>query len=139
MERECVGEEKGRENGMLAVFLLGRLQKRREGEVLELEMKRERECVCVCVCCQMRIFSSFPLIYTSLLLMISCQVPPNTVSLHLYLTPISKVLIPLPFMQYLYQQVWWGYVRKSTCMCVYLNPYTYILYVWYNVQYKYLT
>jgi len=51
-------------------------------------------------------FLFIPPIYTSLLSMISCQVPPNTISLHLYLTPISKVHISLPFMKYLYQQVW---------------------------------
>jgi len=67
---------------------LGRQLKEGRGKILELEMKRERErererervsecvCVCVCVCCQMRIFSPFLLVYTSLPTMRSCQVPP---------------------------------------------------------------
>ena len=64
--------------------------KREEGEEF-LKLEEGRECVLT-----NEGFLFIPPIYTSLLLTISCQVPPNTISLHLYLTPISKVSIPLP-------------------------------------------
>ena len=86
-------------NALAAVVLAG--SKWKGGEfLLELEIKEKERVL------QNESFLLIPPIYTSISLMISCQVPPNTISLHIYLTPISKVLIPLLFMKYLYQQVW---------------------------------
>ena len=86
----------------LGLLQFDRQQKGREGFILELE-NEEKERVL-----PNESFLVIPPIYTSFPSIISGQVPPNIISLHLCLTPISN----------LYQQVWWGMVKKKVNMHV---------------------
>ena len=119
-ERECVGEENGGKKWLLAVWPWPAVKEKKGGSFGVGNEKKE--------CCQMRVFSSFsPYLYFIPFNDIMPSTPPNIISLRLYLTLISKVPIPLPFMKYLYQQVWWGYGKEVNMHVCVLNPYTYIL------------
>ena len=90
---------------ILAAVVFGRQQKEKGGGIFgvgneERERERERERVCVCVCVCVLPNEDFLLISTLIYLTsfneIMPSAPPNIISLHLSLTPISKVPIPPP-------------------------------------------